>query len=315
MEGLNYVALDFETANEYRASACALGMLKVKNGNIKDTFYSLIDPETYFDPYNTYIHGITENDVAGAPTYLEIAKIMQHFIEDLPIVAHFAPFDTGVIRDSNQRYDVHFQFDYFDSYYLSRSLIQPKMISYKLDEVARFFGYQAFRHHHALEDCRACSFIIDGLAKKQNVSTVEDLIHIGGYNQFGHVNFDGTWNGFRKREYSKGTNFRELLASLDFDKASDADKNGDFFGKKVVFTGKLLSMERKKAMQCVVNGGGMPQPRITNETNILVIGRENLNVVGKDGKSAKIKKAEKLLSEGHDIQIIAEDDFIKMANG
>jgi DNA polymerase-3 subunit epsilon len=310
VEGLNYVVLDFETANESRASACSLGMLKVINGDMADSYYSLINPETYFDSYNTYIHGITEEDVIGAPTYPEIANDIQNFITGLPAVAHFAPFDTGVIRDSNRRYDVHFEFDYFDSYSLSRSLIDPKLLSYKLNKVADHFGYQSFDHHHALEDCKACSFIVNELAEENKIESLEELIKLAGYPHFGHVNPDESWKPFRKR-YSSGSS-SDIFNSLDFSKAKDANLDGYFYEKNVVFTGKLLSMQRKNAMQHVINAGGTPQKGINKLTNVLVVGQEDPKVVGSDGKSNKIKKAEKLLSDGLDIQVLGEDDFLRM---
>ncbi|MDD9149580.1 exonuclease domain-containing protein [Sporolactobacillus sp. CQH2019] len=310
MDRLNYAVIDFETANGYRASACSLGMLKMINGKLDDSYYSLINPETYFDPYNTYIHGITEEDVSGAPAYPKIAGDIRAFIKDLPVVAHFAPFDTGVIRDSNQRYGIHFSFDYFDSYSLARSLIKSGIHSYKLDEVARYLGYRSFKHHHALEDCRACSFIIHELAVRHKAETIEELIHMGGYNCFGHVNQDESWRPFRKRRKSPAA--PDTFRSLDFSKAGNADKSGYFYGKNVVFTGRLLKIQRKDAMQCIVDCGGIPQKSMNKKTNVLVIGKEDPKVVGPDGKSTKIKKAEKLVSEGIDIQVIGEDEFLKM---
>ncbi|MCO7174773.1 exonuclease domain-containing protein [Sporolactobacillus kofuensis] len=310
---LNYVVIDFETANESRASACSLGMLKVIDGKITDSYYSLINPETYFDSYNTYIHGITEEDVASAPTYPTTAENIQNFVDNLPVVAHFAPFDTGVIRESNQRYGIHFEFDYFDSYSLSRSLIDPKLLSYKLNKVADYFGYQSFEHHHALEDCKACSYIVNELARAFNAKSLDELIKLAGYPQFGHVNQDESWKPFRKR-YSSGSS-SDLFNSLDFSKAKDANSAGYFYGKSVVFTGKLLSMQRKNAMQHVINAGGNPQKGINKMTNVLVVGKEDPKVVGSDGKSSKIKKVEQLLSDGLDIQIMDEDEFLKMING
>ena len=115
---VNFVAIDFETANRNRASACSVGMTKVRDGIIADTYYSLINPECEFDVYNTYIHGIDSIMVQGEKTYAEIYTDILDFSEDLPLVAHYAPFDMGVIRDSNDRYSISdFKKQYFDSYY------------------------------------------------------------------------------------------------------------------------------------------------------------------------------------------------------
>ena len=51
---MNFIAIDFETANEKRASACSLGMTIVKNGQVVDELYYLIKPkELRFSPMNT----------------------------------------------------------------------------------------------------------------------------------------------------------------------------------------------------------------------------------------------------------------------
>ena len=67
---MNFIAIDFETANEKRASACSLGMTIVKNGQVVDELYYLIKPkELRFSPMNTWIHGLRANDVKNAKEF------------------------------------------------------------------------------------------------------------------------------------------------------------------------------------------------------------------------------------------------------
>lgn len=67
---MKYVALDIETANRERSSICSIGMVRFEEGRIIDEFYSLINPEVdYFSYMNIDIHGITEADVVGHPTF------------------------------------------------------------------------------------------------------------------------------------------------------------------------------------------------------------------------------------------------------
>lgn len=70
-------------------------------------------------------------------------------------------------------------------------------------------------------------------------------------------------------------------------------------------------MQRKEAMQQVINVGGTPQKGINKMTNVLVVRQEDPKFVGPDGNYSK-KRAEKLLSEGSDIQVIGKDDFQRM---
>ena len=107
MEGINFVALDVETANYNKGSICSIGLVKFINGEIVDTYETLINPEEEFDGYNIYIHGITEDAVKNSPTYPAIAPDILNFIDGLPVVAHYAPFDSGAIRECNEKYGIN----------------------------------------------------------------------------------------------------------------------------------------------------------------------------------------------------------------
>ncbi len=69
---LSFCAIDFETANRYRGSPCAVGLVKVVDGEVVDTRrYLMRPPEGYdeFDPFNIRIHGITPAMVRGEPRF------------------------------------------------------------------------------------------------------------------------------------------------------------------------------------------------------------------------------------------------------
>ena len=67
----NFVAIDFETANKERTSVCSVGVVIVRDGEIVDSFYSLIKPEpNYYSQWTTKIHGLTQEDTDNAPVFL-----------------------------------------------------------------------------------------------------------------------------------------------------------------------------------------------------------------------------------------------------
>ncbi|MFE3261428.1 exonuclease domain-containing protein [Nocardia sp. NPDC059091] len=97
----NYTAIDFETANSYRGSPCAVGLVRVRDGIVVDERSSLIRPPEgvdYFDTFNTALHHISEEAVADSPRWEEILPALIDYIGDDVIVAHNAGFDIGVIR-------------------------------------------------------------------------------------------------------------------------------------------------------------------------------------------------------------------------
>ena len=71
----SFIAIDYETANSSYESVCAVGVTLVENGKIRSNFYTLIKPEedfSFFDSFNTSIHGITEKDVKNAPSFGDV---------------------------------------------------------------------------------------------------------------------------------------------------------------------------------------------------------------------------------------------------
>lgn len=93
---------------------------------------------------------------------------------------------------------------------------------------------------------------------------------------------------------------------------TDFDETHPLFGKLCVFTGTLDKMQRKDAMQIVVDYGGQIGNSVTKKTNYLILGNNDYCPLIKDGKSTKQKKAEALKLAGNDIEIISEDVFYDM---
>ena len=82
----DFAAIDFETANNERTSVCSVGVVIVRDGEIVDSFYSLIQPEpNYYNYWCTQVHGITRHDTESAPVFPEVWKQ----IEPLNLVQSF----------------------------------------------------------------------------------------------------------------------------------------------------------------------------------------------------------------------------------
>lgn len=94
----NFVAVDFETADYWRDSACAVGAVLVRNGRIAERCYRLIRPPRRQFTF-THIHGLTWNDVRDSPTFREMWPDLRKLIKRAGfLVAHNAPFDKGVLH-------------------------------------------------------------------------------------------------------------------------------------------------------------------------------------------------------------------------
>ena len=94
--------------------------------------------------------------------------------------------------------------------------------------------------------------------------------------------------------------------------AVNAQPENPFYGMCVVFTGKMEALKRNDARELVVRIGGEAPDRLTQDTDFLVVGVQDLKVVGQSGLSGKMKTAAKYREKGLPIEVIDEDDFIRM---
>lgn len=81
----DFAAIDFETANGCRSSVCSVGVVIVRDGQIVDSFYSLIHPEPeYYKWFCQQVHGLTEEDTEDAPVFPYVWEKIAPKIEGLP---------------------------------------------------------------------------------------------------------------------------------------------------------------------------------------------------------------------------------------
>lgn len=158
---MNFIAMDFETANHQSHSACSLALVKVENSQIVDEFYTLIQPETPFFWRNIQIHGIRPEDVQQAPKFPDVwQKIGKYFQKNRLVVAHNAAFDTKVLAGCLDYYQLP-QPNYLSlcTVKTSRRLF-PEMPNHRLNTVCENLDITLKNHHDALEDSRACAEIL-----------------------------------------------------------------------------------------------------------------------------------------------------------
>lgn len=157
----DFAAIDFETANNCRTSVCSVGVVIVKNGEIVDTFYSLIKPEpNYYIYWNTQVHGLTRADTENAPIFPDVWKQIEPKIQGLPLVAHNKMFDEGCLRAVFQCYQMDYHdYTFYCTCIASRRHFGKTLPNHQLHTVSAACGYVLENHHHALADAEACAWI------------------------------------------------------------------------------------------------------------------------------------------------------------
>ncbi|WP_019902935.1 3'-5' exonuclease [Methylobacterium sp. 77] len=169
------LAIDFETANERRDSACAVGLAWIENGAVVRREARLIRPrELRFSPGNIRVHGILPADVRNQP---EFPEVIAEFLPDLSsglVLAHNAGFDMGVLRASLHAYGMTVPaFSSLCTLQIARKVF-PAPEGCGLGKVAARLGIR-FEHHDAGEDAYACAEIALAAARQHGTHDIAAL--------------------------------------------------------------------------------------------------------------------------------------------
>jgi DNA polymerase-3 subunit epsilon len=303
---MDFISIDFETANSKRDSACQIGLAFVEGMKVTGSTSFLIRPEpNYFDPFNTSLHGIDGDHVKDAPTFKELWPDLLRFFEGKKLFAHNAGFDFSVLRNQFDKYDIDFpSFDYSCSYQLAKQSF-PGLASYRLNYLSKELGIP-LNHHEAESDAIACAAILIKCFTKDAVLSFEDLekvyqIRTGGFGDLGH------YPSLKKiRRAKKDRNPKtEITTGM-------VDQDGDIFESVFVFTGTLSSMARSDAQLAIYERGGDCGKSVTAKTNYLVIGEQDFGRFGEGFISTKMKKAIGLIDKGAELEILSEQQFIEL---
>lgn len=294
----DYIILDLETTglNSSFDSIIEVACMHMTDGKEISNFHSYVRPtpfigddeqKHYVDEFITELTGITDAMLEDAPTFQDIANSLLDFIGNSVIVGHNVNFDINFLYDNFLKtVKLKFNNDFVDTMRLSR-IILPELPHHRLKDLAKLFEISDTQHR-AMNDCKITQAILENLLKISD----EKHIDLTAYKR--HHKID--------------------LSTLTCTDVSLNDVSHIFYNKNCVFTGKLQKYVRKEASQIICNIGGHCENTVTKNTNFLIIGGLDDNPPVKGGKSVKMKRAEKLISEGQDLQIISETTFYDLLN-
>ena len=159
MESNRYVVFDVETPNRYNTRMSAIGISIIESGAIVNDFYSLIDPEQPFDPFNIMLTGISEERVFDAPNFPKVWRQIEPLMSSGILVAHNARFDMSVLRHCLYDYGIAWKnaVKGICTVIMGRNLLPG--ISHKLNDMCDYYGI-SLNHHQADSDSHACAEIL-----------------------------------------------------------------------------------------------------------------------------------------------------------
>lgn len=234
-EKAQYCVFDFETTGTSPKldRVIEIGIVKISNAKIIDTFQSFINPGRPIPYYITLITGITNSDVHNAPYFEDLYEKIKEFVGDSILVAHHLNFDYSFLKNECEKSNLKM----FDNYAictlkLAKRLF-PELPSKSLSNLTKLFRIRHRNVHRGLGDAMATAKILlkmfPYLRNEHNTDTVEDIIN------------------FQNMPASK--NFRVIKKRLAEDYSKVPELPGIYFFKnskgEIIYIGKAKSLRQR----------------------------------------------------------------------
>jgi len=171
------VFVDIETngLNAVRGRVIEVAAIRVENGEITQTFSSLIDPETDLPYFITDLTGITADDIVGAPTFAQVIDDLEAVLHGAVFGAHNVSFDYSFIEQEYKRLDRDFSPHRLCTVKLSRALY-PGERSHKLGSLIERHGFTFAARHRAYDDADVLWQFIQHIRQNFPADQVEAVV-------------------------------------------------------------------------------------------------------------------------------------------
>lgn len=296
---MNFVSIDFETANETRTSACSIGITVVENNKIIEKFERLIKPkENRFKPMNIWIHGITEEEVESEKEFDELWPYLKKYLENSLIIAHNAYFDIDVLVSTLELYGLNLK----NCCYLCTVDISKRVYEGLPDNKLSTLGEMLkldFKHHNAKDDSMIAAKIFIDVCEYFKIEKFSDIKKKLG------ITPGLVFNNNNCLPIKENIEINKKQVSLIENDNLDTEY---FKDKNVVFTGPLKSMSRAKASAKIKFLGGSTSNTVKSTTDIIIT---NLSL-DQEFLTSKLRKVKSLIESGLDVIVMREEEFLNI---
>ncbi|MCL2100829.1 MAG: 3'-5' exonuclease [Fibromonadales bacterium] len=169
----NFIALDLETTglDPDKDEIINIALVRFENGNIAASLDFIVKPQKELSSFVNYLTGISQSELNDAKTFKEIAPQILEFINDLPLVAHNAAFDSKLFTLAlNRNGFKNKEFVFWDSLAIAQAAWTFE--SHKLVNLVKFLNIEVSASHRALPDAEACGKVfLLGLAELEKCET------------------------------------------------------------------------------------------------------------------------------------------------
>ncbi len=293
-----------ECVNEEVNAVCHLVFVPVNDGEPGTPIEFFFNPEA---PFKFVCSGISKKQVDEFPTFNEKWHEVQKLIESYPYAVCTADgYGARALCGTLHRLKIPFNsFRYCNAKALCRRSLN--LFTYNFDYMCDHFLGKYIEPFYPVDVALGWTLIALKALDECTESSIEESLNVMMINPglIAPKEFvpSRCIKIYSKRKYTKFNPENIEIAEVP---------DHPLFEMNVVFTGKMDSMSRNEARAAVIRIGGLAPENLTKETDYLVVGKQDLRVVGEKGLSGKMKTAEKYRSQGLPIEVIDETDFLEM---
>ncbi|MBL1219175.1 MAG: hypothetical protein D8M59_16985 [Planctomycetes bacterium] len=259
----DFIAIDFETANKNRVSACALGLVFVKDDRIAfQTSFHIKPPiGENFSSRNIGIHGISAEDVDYAMTFDELWECeLSKYLNDNLVIFHNASMDLSVLKNLFEHYSItEYDIEYLDTMRIAEKSGNPK----KLEELALLFDVEFENNHDPEKDAKACAMIFGELTEQY--PNYKELI--------GSLNHKEQKLKIQRKKETAEVKIENLDIIQSYSLSKEEVDKIEIAGKGFIFTGDLTT-DRNLAKSFIKTNGGLVKSSISGNVDYVIIGAD-----------------------------------------
>lgn len=259
----DFIAIDFETANKNRVSACALGLVFVKDDRIAFQTNFHIKPPIgeNFSSRNIAIHGISAEDVDYAMTFDELWECeLSNYLNDNLVIFHNASMDLSVLKNLFEHYSItNYNIEYVDTMRIAEKSGNPK----KLEELTKLFDVEFENNHDPEKDAKACAMIFGELTEQY--PNYQELI--------GSLNYKEQKQKIQRKQETAEVKIENLDIIQTYSISKEDVQKIEIAGKGFIFTGDLTT-DRNVAKSFIKANGGLVKSSISGNVDYVILGAD-----------------------------------------
>lgn len=187
---MRFIAFDLETTGTVPGvdQIVEIGAVLFNNGEVESVFSTLINPRKPIPAGASAVNGITDDMVFDKPLIEDILPSFSDFCQDIPMVAHNAPFDSQFVLADIKRYEITGPRGVvLDTLPIARKVF-PGLPNYKLGTLVQHLKIPSSNFHRAEEDATYCGRLFIEMTKRISIGgkppAIENLVSLTGKLEF-----------------------------------------------------------------------------------------------------------------------------------